>query len=134
MTELSDHGPHPYVVNIEDTTLENTNFRTTVWTGKHIQMTVMSIPVGGDVGLEQHRHEDQFLRVEQGRALVRMGPKENEVTFEEEVGDDWVILVPVGVWHNIINIGDEPLKLYSIYGPPHHDFGTVHPTQADDVD
>lgn len=134
MTDLSDHGPQPYGVNIEDATLENTNFRTTLWTGKHIQMTVMSIPVGGDVGLEQHRHEDQFLRVEQGRALVRMGPKENEVTFEEEVEDDWAILVPVGVWHNIINIGDEPLKVYSVYGPPHHDFGTVHPTQADDVD
>ena len=134
MAELSDHGPQPYVVDIEETTLENTNFRTAIWTGKHIQMTVMSIPVGGDVGLEQHHHEDQILRVEQGRALVRMGPKENEVTFEAEVEDDWVILVPVGVWHNIINIGDEPLKLYSIYGPPHHPFGTVHETQADDVD
>lgn len=132
MADLTDHGPNPYVVNIEDATLENTNFRTALWTGKHIQMTVMSIPVGGDVGLEIHKKEDQFLRVEQGRALVRMGPSENEVTFEEEVGDDWVILVPVGVWHNIINIGDEPLKLYSIYGPPHHEHGTVHETQADD--
>lgn len=134
MADLTDHGPNPYVVNIEDATLENTNFRTALWTGKHIQMTVMSIPVGGDVGLEIHKKEDQFLRVEQGRALVRMGPTENEVTFEQEVGDDWVILVPVGVWHNIINIADEPLKLYSIYGPPHHERDTVHETQADDVD
>ncbi len=134
MADLTDHGPKPYVVDIEEATLENENFRTTLWTGKHIQMTVMSIPVGGDVGLEIHKHEDQFLRVEQGRALVRMGPKENEVTFEEEVGDDWVIMVPVGVWHNIINIGDEPLKLYSVYGPPHHEYNTVHKTQADDID
>ena len=134
MAELTDHGPKPYVVDIEEATLENENFRTALWTGKHIQMTVMSIPVGGDVGLEIHKHEDQFLRVEQGRALVRMGPKEDEVTFEEEVGDDWAILVPVGLWHNIINIGDEPLKIYSIYGPPHHEFGTVHKTQADDID
>ncbi len=134
MAELTDHGPGPFVVNIEDATKENETFRTALWTGKHLQMTVMSIPVGGDVGLEKHDREDQFLRVEQGRALVRMGPKENEVTFEEEVGDDWAILVPVGLWHNIINIGDEPLKLYSIYAPPHHAFGTVHQTQADDVD
>ncbi len=131
---MTDHGPAPYVVNIEEATLSNDTFRTALWTGKHIQMTVMSIPVGGDVGLEQHHHEDQFLRVEQGRALVRMGPTASDVTFEQEVGDDWVILVPVGVWHNIINIGDEPLKLYSIYGPPHHEKGTVHQTQADDVD
>ena len=134
MAEMTDRGPEPYVIDIEQATLENTNFRTALWTGKHIQMTVMSIPVGGDVGLEIHKHEDQLLRVEQGRALVRMGPKENEVTFEEEVGEDWAILVPVGVWHNIINIGDEPLKLYSVYRPPHHEFGTVHQTQADDID
>ncbi len=134
MAELKDNGPGPYVVNIEDTTLENETFRTAIWTGKHLQMTVMSIPVGGDVGLEKHEKEDQFLRVEQGRALVQMGPEEDVVTFEAEVEDDWVILVPVGVWHNIINVGDEPLKLYSIYGPPHHAFGTVHQTQADDVD
>lgn len=134
MAELEDHGPGPYVVDIEEATLENKNFRTALWTGKRMQMTLMSIPVGGDVGLEQHHHEDQFLRVEQGHALVRMGPKENEVTFEAEVKDDFAILVPVGVWHNIINIGDEELKLYSIYAPPHHPFGTVHETQADDVD
>lgn len=134
MTEIVDHGPGPFVVNIEDATLENENFRTALWTGKHLQMTVMNIPVGGDIGLEIHHKEDQFLRVEQGRGLVRMGPKENEVTFEAEVEDDWVILIPVGVWHNVINIGDEPLKVYSIYGPPHHKFGTTHKTQADDVD
>lgn len=134
MADLIDNGPGPYVVNIEDTTKENETFRTAIWTGKHLQMTVMSIPVGGDVGLEKHYKEDQFLRVEQGKALVQMGPEEDEVTFEAEVEDDWVILVPVGLWHNIINIGDEPLKLYSLYAPPHHPFGTVHQTQADDVD
>ena len=131
---MKDHGPHPYTVDIEEATLENDNFRTTVWTGKHLQVTVMSIPVGGDIGLEIHNHEDQFLRIEQGRGLVQMGPTEGEVTFEEEVSDDWAVIVPVGTWHNITNVGDEPLKVYSIYGPPHHAFDTVHPTQADDVD
>ncbi len=134
MAEHIDHGPGPFVINIEEATLENENFRTAVWTGKHLQMTVMNIPVGGDIGLEIHHHEDQFLRVEQGRGLVRMGPKEDEVTFEAEVSDDWAILIPVNTWHNVINIGDEPLKVYSIYGPPHHAKGTIHKTQADDID
>lgn len=132
MSELKDHGAEPYVVDIEELTLENDTFRTAVWTGKHLQMTVMSIPVGGDVGLEIHEKEDQFLRIEQGRGLVQMGPAPDEVTFEAEVEDDFAVLVPVGVWHNIKNIGDEPMKIYSIYGPAHHDFGTVHQTQEDD--
>lgn len=134
MADLTDQGPQPYVIDIEEATLENTNFRTALWTGTHLQMTVMSIPVGGEVGLEVHHKEDQFLRIEQGRAVVKMGPAEDEVTFEAEVEDDWAIVIPVGVWHNVINLGDEPLKLYSIYGPPHHAFGTVHETAADDVD
>lgn len=131
MTEFKDHGPKPYVVNIEEATLANDNFRTTLWTGDHLQMTLMSIPVGGDIGLEVHNDTDQFLRLEQGRGRVQMGPSKDEVTFDEEVSDDWVTLVPKGSWHNITNIGDEPMKVYSLYAPPHHEHGTVHETQAD---
>ena len=127
----TDAGPDPYVVDIESATLENTNFRTTLWTGKNLQMTVMSIEVGGDIGLEVHEHGDQFLRVEQGKARVQMGPAEDDLSFDEEVGDDWVILVPAGSWHNVTNIGEEPLKVYAIYAPPEHPAGTVHPTRAD---
>lgn len=127
----SDHGPHPYVVNIEDETLSNTNYRTTLWTGKHMQMTVMAIAPGDDIGLEVHEDHDQFLRVEQGRGRVQMGPAEDRLEFDEEVGDDWVILVPAGSWHNVTNIGDEPLKVYSIYAPPEHEHGTVHATKAE---
>ncbi|EYT64705.1 cupin [Dietzia sp. UCD-THP] len=127
----SDHGPHPYVVNIEDETLSNTNYRTTLWTGKHMQMTVMAIAPGDDIGLEVHEDHDQFLRVEQGRGRVQMGPAEDRLDFDEEVGDDWVILVPAGSWHNVTNIGDEPLKVYSIYAPPEHEHGTVHATKAE---
>ena len=132
MTEITDHGAKPLVVNIREAALKNTNFRTALWTGKHIQVTLMSIPVGGDVGLELHHHEDQLLRIEQGSALVEMGPEKDEVTFKQEAGPGSAILVPVGVWHNIINTGTDVLKLYSVYGPPHHDKGTVHETQADD--
>ncbi|MDJ1371496.1 cupin domain-containing protein [Gulosibacter molinativorax] len=131
MSEQTDHGPNPYVLNIEDATVANENFRTTQWTGEFLQMTLMSIPVGGDIGLELHTDTDQFLRLEQGRGRVQMGPSEDEVTFEEEVGADWAIFVPRGVWHNVTNIGDEPMKVYSIYAPPHHAPGTVHKTQAD---
>ena len=131
MTEHIDHGPHPYVVNIEEATLTNENFRTTLWTGEKMQLTVMTIPVGGDVGLEVHDDTDQFLRLEQGRGRVQMGPSKNELTFDEEVSDDWVILVPKGQWHNITNIGDEAMKIYSLYAPPHHAHGTIHQTQAD---
>src|SRR5699024_4470792 len=131
MTKYIDHGPNPYVVNIEDATLANENFRTASWTGEKIQLTLMSIPVGGDVGLEVHNDTDQFLRLEQGRGRVQMGPSKDEFTFDEEVSDDWIILVPKGMWHNVTNIGDEPMKIYSLYAPPHHAHGTIHETQAD---
>lgn len=127
----TDHGPAPYIVDIESATLENTNFRTTLWTGKNMQMTVMSIDVGSDIGLEVHGHGDQFLRVEAGRARVQMGPGEDDLPFDEEVGDDWAILVPAGTWHNVTNIGEVPLQVYAIYAPPEHPHGTVHATQAE---
>ena len=128
MAENLDHGPNPFVVDIEKETLGNKNFRTAIWTGEQLQMTLMHIEVGGDVGLEVHTEEDQFLRLEQGTARVEMGPSKDEVTFTENVGPDWAILVPKGVWHNIINTGDTPLKIYSLYAPPHHAHGTIHET------
>src|SRR5690606_41689347 len=129
--ELRDFGPHPYVVNIEEATLQNSNFRTALWTGEHLQMTLMSIPVGGEVGLEVHHELDQFLRLEEGRGRVQMGEAEDDLSFEQEISDDWVVLVPAGMWHNITNVGDTPLKIYSIYTPPEHPHGTVHVTKAD---
>ena len=131
MPDLTDHGPQPYVLDIEEATLGNPNFRATLWTGEHLQLTVMSIPVGGDVGLEKHPDNDQFLRIEQGHGRVEMGPAETEVTFTADVTDDWVIFVPAGTWHNIINTGDEDLKLYTLYGPADHLPGTLHKTQHD---
>ncbi len=126
-----DQGKKPYVVNIEDLTKANTNFRTAQWTGQYFQMTLMSIPVGGEVGLEVHPETDQFLRLEQGKAKVLMGASQDNLDQTFEAEDDFAIFVPAGTWHNIINDGDEDLKLYSIYAPPHHPFGTVHATFAD---
>ncbi len=117
----------PYVQNIEQETLSNDNFRKEVFTGKHLQMTVMSIPVGGDIGLETHSHTDQFLRVEagQGRAILD--------GVEYEVLDDFAIIIPAGTEHNVVNTGDVPMKLYSIYTPPEHPSGTIDKTQADAI-
>lgn len=131
MADLTDHGPDPYVINIEEATLANENFRSTLWTGPQLQLTVMSIPVGGDIGLEVHEGIDQFLRLEQGKGRCQMGPSEDSLPFDKEVSDDWVIFVPAGTWHNVTNIGDEPMKVYAIYAPADHLPGTMHKTQQD---
>lgn len=127
--DLRDYGKDPFVMNIEEATLQNDKFRVALWTGSQLQVTLMAIPVGGDIGGEVHNHEDQFLRLEQGKGRVIMGPSEDNITFEKEVEGDDIILIPKGIFHNVINIGEEPMKLYSIYGPAHHDHGTVHDTQ-----
>ena len=128
---MSDQGPNPFVIDIETATRENTTYRTALWTGGSLQLTVMSIPPGEDIGLEVHPDRDQFLRIEAGRGRVRMGPGPEDVTFEREVSDDDVVLVPAGYWHDITNTGQEDLKLYSLYAPPEHPHGTIHATKAD---
>ena len=117
--------------NIEELTLDNTNFRTVLFTGANMQLTVMSLEPGEEIGLEMHDHLDQFLRIEQGSAKVTLGPSKDEVSETHELQDDWVVIVPGGTGHNVINTGDGELKLYSIYSPPEHPDGTVHPTKAD---
>ena len=132
LTEI-DKGPNPYIVNIEQATLQNPYYRAVVWTGGFLQLTVMSIPIGGEIGLEVHPETDQFLRIESGSGKTVMGPAQNTLTFQQFVTDGDAIFVPAGTWHNIINYGSRPLKIYSIYAPPHHPHGTVHKTkqQAD---
>ena len=130
-TGFMDHGPSPYVVNIEAATLKNNTYRTALWTGEHLQLTLMSIDVGSDIGLEMHPHTDQFLRLEQGEGIVEMGPNKNTVTFRRKVCDNFAIFIPAGTWHNLINTGKTPLKLYAIYAPPEHPAGTIHETKED---
>lgn len=127
----SDHGPYPYVVNIQRATLHNDNYRTALWTGKHLQVTLMSIKPGQDIGLEMHPNVDQFLRIEQGQGVVRMGNSRDNLTFQRRVFDNDAIMIPAGTWHNVVNTGRDDLKLYSIYAPPQHPFGTVHVTKQD---
>ena len=118
---------NPYINNIESETLGNDYFRKEIFTGEHMQLTVMAIPVGGDIGMETHPHTDQFLRVEQGTGKAILGGVEHDVT------DDFAIIIPAGVEHNVINTGDIPMKLYSIYTPPNHPQGTIDKTQADAI-
>jgi mannose-6-phosphate isomerase-like protein (cupin superfamily) len=86
---------------------------------------------GEDIGREAHPHLDQFLRIESGSGRVEFGRTEDAVEETHDVADDWAIIVPAGVWHNVVNTGEGDLKLYSIYAPPEHPDGTVHRTKAD---
>src|SRR5690554_5270446 len=126
-----DYGSQPFVVNIEEATLRNNNFRTALWTGNFLQLTLMCINVGDDIGLEMHPHVDQFIRIEQGQGLVMMGDRKDNLYYQQRVYDNYAILIPAGKWHNLINTGRTPIKLYSIYAPPEHPFGTVHRTKKD---
>ncbi|NIS51642.1 MAG: cupin domain-containing protein [Phycisphaerae bacterium] len=116
-----------FVINIEKATLENDNFRKVLNTAENSQLVVMSLLPGEDIGSEVH-DLDQFIRFESGRGKVILDGKEYEVE------DDWAVVIPAGVEHNVINTSDsEKMKLYSIYSPPEHPEGTVHPTKADDT-
>lgn len=126
-----DFGPEPLVFNITRATLQNKAFRTVIWTGEHMQLTLMSIPPGGDIGLESHPNLDQFIRLEEGQGIVKMGNSKDDLSYSTNVGEGYAIIVPAGKWHNLINTGKRPIKLYSIYAPPQHPKGTVHLTKAD---
>ncbi|WP_301292575.1 cupin domain-containing protein [Paenibacillus tyrfis] len=127
---VKDHGARPYVVNIDKVTKQNNTYRTAIWTGKHFQVTVMSINVRDDIGLEVHPHTDQFIRIEEGQGLVQMGDTKDRLNFQEKAYDGYAIMIPAGKWHNVINTGNKPLKIYVIYAPPHHPYGTVQQTKA----
>lgn len=128
---LKDIGPQPQSFDLEQETRDNKNYRTVVWSGRYLQVTLMSIPKGGDIGLEMHAETDQFLRLDAGRGRVQMGPSKDRLTFDQEVSDGWCVLVPAGTWHNVTNIGKEPMQVYAIYAPAHHKPGKIHKTAAD---
>lgn len=117
----------PYVNNIEKETLENEFFRKEVFTGEHLQMTVMSLLPGEDIGAEIHNNIDQFLRIEQGTGRAIVGDQEYDVE------DDFAIIIPAGMNHNVVNTGEIAMKLYSIYTPAEHPKGTIHKDKAEAV-
>ena len=116
-----------YVIHIEKATIQNDNFRKVLNTAQHSQLVVMSLLPGEEIGSEVH-DLDQFIRFESGRGKVILDGQEFQVE------DDWAVVIPAGVEHNVINTSDsEKMKLYSIYSPPEHPENTVHPTKADDT-
>ncbi len=115
-----------YTDNIEDRTLENSNFRKVLFTGKYMQLVVMSLKPREDIGEEVHDTVDQFFRIEEGEAKVVMNGEETILT------DDMVAIVPAGTLHNVINTSDtNDLKLYTIYAPANHPEGTIHATKEE---
>jgi mannose-6-phosphate isomerase-like protein (cupin superfamily) len=120
-----------WIGDIERETRDNTTFRTVVFTAAHTQLTVMSIEPGDDIGREAHPEHDQFIRIEQGTARVELSRTEDTLEETHDAEADWAIIVPAGVWHNVVNTGTEALKVYSLYSPPEHPDGTVHRTKAD---
>lgn len=117
--------------DIEQATLDNDTFRTVLWTAPSMQLTVMSLQPGEEIGVEVHPDGDQFIRVEEGQAEVRMGQARDDLSEVRQLEDDWAVIIPSGTWHNVVNRGSSTLKLYSIYAPPEHPDGTVHQTKVD---
>jgi mannose-6-phosphate isomerase-like protein (cupin superfamily) len=116
-----------FITDIEKATLENTDYRRVLYTAQNSQLVLMNIKPGDEIGLETHEL-DQFIRIEQGEAKAIL----NEV--EHELKDDFAVIIPGGTAHNIINTGQEDLKLYSIYSPPEHKDGTIHKTKEDETE
>ncbi|MFH1276164.1 MAG: cupin domain-containing protein [Candidatus Woesearchaeota archaeon] len=114
-----------YTTNIEKETLDNENYRKVLFTGTKIQLVVMSLKLGEDIPMEVHHETDQFLRIEAGKAYVKIGDEEFNLK------DDDIVIVPAGQQHYVKNTGNKELKLYSIYTPPEHAEGTIHKTQAE---
>jgi len=129
--KLKDYGPEPFVIDIEQATKNNDSFRQALWTGKNLQLTLMSILPNEDVGLEAHSNLDQFIRVEEGQGFVKMGPTKEDLRFYKDIKDDDAILIPANTWHNIVNTADYPMKLYSIYAPTEHPRGVKQETKDD---
>lgn len=114
-----------FVQSIEEMTEKNANFRKVAYTGKHLQLVVMSLKPGEDIGEETHADRDQFFRVEKGKGEIEIDGRKTKVDSE------FAMVVPAGARHNIKNTGEKPLKLYTLYGPPEHLDGTVQVTKAE---
>ena len=112
-----------YCDDIDRATLDNEDFRRVVYTGKNLQLVLMTLPPACDIGEEVHENRDQFFRIEEGEGVIRIDGADNRVE------DDFAVIVPAGARHNVVNTGTVPLKLYTIYAPPEHRDGVVHRTK-----
>lgn len=111
--------------DIEELTEANTDFRRVLYTGEHLQLVLMTLQPGEEIGEEVHPDRDQFFRIEEGEGVIDIDGRENAVR------DDIAVIVPAGARHNVRNTGGEPLQFYTIYGPPEHKDGIVQSTKAE---
>lgn len=128
---LKDYGGSLYALNVEQMAMRNQNFRTAVWTGNYLQMTLMCIPPHGEIGLEIHPDTDQLIRIESGNAVVKAGKNKNQLEFRQRLSVGDAVFIPAGTWHNVVNSGENSLRVSSVYAPPHHPKGTVHRTKEE---
>ena len=125
-----DRGNERLVINLDNSAEKNENYRTALWTGENMQLTVMSIPIGGQTGVELHEREDQLIKITSGLGEIYFPDPSGELVPSGKVTEEFAVIIPNGVRHNLKNIGNKPLKLYSVYSPPHHPYGTVEKKQS----
>jgi len=125
-------GPHHkesamkgFVEDLEEITEKNDNFRKVIYTGQHLQLVVMSLQPGQEIGAETHRDRDQFFRVEKGKGAIEIDG------VRTRIKGDYAVIVPAGARHNLINTGDKPLRVYTLYAPPEHRDGLVQRERLD---
>ena len=126
-----DKGNAPFVFGIERSSKENDAYRRAIWTGKNIQIVLMSVLPGDEIGWESHSHGDQLIIITQGNGEIFMGESKSSPAIKKNVGEGDAIIVPEGTLHNLKNPGREPLKIMSIYSPPAHPYGTVENTHGE---
>ena len=114
-----------FVDDIEDLAESNKDFRRVLYTGKHLQLVLMTLQPGEEIGEEVHDTHDQFFRFEKGKGQVVIDGEKHKIKA------DYGVIVPAGARHNVVNTGDKPLKLYTLYAPPEHRDGVVHATKAE---
>lgn len=124
-TKSSTRTMKGFVADIEELTEENSDFRRILYTGTNVQLVLMAIQPGEDIGEETHNDRDQFFRVEKGKGEVWIDGHRSKIKSDD------AIIVPAGARHNIVNTGEKLLRLYTLYAPPEHRDGTVHATKAD---
>ena len=112
-----------FVDDIESLTKANKDFRRVIYTGRHLQLVLMTLKPGEEIGEEVHEDHDQFFRIEKGKGVVSIDG------VRSRIKEDDAVIVPAGAKHNVVNTGEKPLKLYTIYGPPEHREGVVAPTR-----
>ncbi|MFX3618885.1 MAG: cupin domain-containing protein [Sporolactobacillus sp.] len=132
--ELKDYGKDPFAISLAKAAMQNSRYRTTLWTGDYFQLTLMSIPAGGgDIGMEIHHGNDQFLYLIDGVGKVEMGKEKDKITLSREVHPQDAVIVPAETWHNVTNIGDKPMQVFSLYAPVKHAKNTDEETKADAI-